>query len=130
MYQKLAGATVQIICGNSAGSGFHFLNEELIVTNHHVIEPHFQGNLPIIAVHDDGSNIQLQLLGYSPKEEHDFALLRLKNKFTREPIILQPKELTSFQRGTEIAFAGFPHGISDLLVHKAIISAPISNRGF
>ena len=33
-------------------------------------------------------------------------------------------------RGTKILFAGFPHGIHDLLVHEAIVSGPVQNHAF
>lgn len=130
LYQQLANATVQIICGSSAGTGFHFLNDEIIVTNHHVIEPHFQNGSSIVARSEDGAQSQLQLLGYSLKGQHDYAILKLTSKFPHPPVILQPKEVSPIQRGADIIFAGFPHGVPHLLVHKAIISAPISNLGF
>jgi len=33
-------------------------------------------------------------------------------------------------RGTEVAFSGFPHGTSDLLVHRAFVSGPFCDLGF
>ena len=38
MYEDLANATVQVICGESSGSGFHFRREDIVVTNHHVVQ--------------------------------------------------------------------------------------------
>ena len=41
-----------------------------------------------------------------------------------------PQQPVTTERGLEIIFAGFPHGISDLLVHQAIISGPAGSKGF
>jgi hypothetical protein len=45
-------------------------------------------------------------------------------------IILHPEEPCQIPRGRKILFAGFPHGIHDLLVHEAIISGSSSNHAF
>lgn len=37
MHQTLANATFQVIAGDSRGSGFSFMREDLVVTNFHVV---------------------------------------------------------------------------------------------
>lgn len=43
--------------------------------------------------------------------------------------MLTPNE-TTLNRGEEVLFSGFPHGISDLLVNEAIVSGPYNEYGF
>jgi hypothetical protein len=44
--------------------------------------------------------------------------------------VLQPDTSAVVQRGTKTIFAGFPHGVPDLLVHEAIVSGPAKPNGF
>ncbi|GGG23794.1 hypothetical protein GCM10007425_17790 [Lysinibacillus alkalisoli] len=130
MYKDLANATVQIISGSSSGSGFHFVKENIVITNHHVIEPSLiSGDIPIYGQYEDGSICTLKIIDYSDKTEYDYAILEVTQTQNFNPFILNPKVLEKFERGTEIIFSGFPHGIPHLLTHKAIISAPVS-KGF
>jgi hypothetical protein len=70
------------------------------------------------------------LLTFSPKEQFDFAVFQIRGCVPDERVALQPKLLPKLERGIDILFAGFPHGIHDLLVHRAAISAAIDDTRF
>ncbi len=130
LYQKVANATVLIECGPSKGSGFHFLQPEIFITNYHVIEKYHGQNTPIVGVTEDGHKFDLKLFSFSPLTEFDFAILKAKGEIPNGRQVLQPKVPSSYLRGTEIAFSGFPHGIPHLLVQRAVISGHISKDIF
>lgn len=130
MFEKLAKATLKINCGTSSGSGFHFLNEELVITNHHVIENHLNQSVSINGVTEDGTVINLELLNYSHKSQYDYAILKVKGSIPQDRVILKPRTQDYITRGTEVCFSGYPHGIDDLLVHKAYVSGPYNDIGF
>lgn len=130
MHQQLADATFRIQCGTSSGSGFAFRSPNIVVTNFHVIAPHQGGGPPIAAVTEDGVNIPLRLLAHSPETQFDFAILEAQAPIPAGRQTLLPQLMASVPRGTETVFAGFPHGIADLLVHQAIVSGPAQPNGF
>lgn len=132
MYNKLANATFRIECGRSSGSGFSFNDEKTILTNHHVIESHIASgaSIAIFAVTEDGVRLRTKLRSYSPKNKYDFAILELLDILPPTRHILKPLEQADYTRGRKILFAGFPHGIHDLLVHEAIISGPKEEYAF
>lgn len=128
--ERIANATLRIQCGSSSGSGFHFINEQTIVTNYHVVEPYFDSGQPIVGITEHGERINLQLLAFSDKNTYDFVILRATSAIPDGRVTLKPKVQDYVNRGTEICFSGFPHGIEDLLVHKAYISGPANQVGF
>jgi S1-C subfamily serine protease len=130
MHQQLANATFRIECGRSSGSGFSFRKNDIVVTNHHVIEPSLLSGQPIYAFTEDGTRLSTNLLSYSDKSLHDFAILQITNQIPQNRNVLQPKLAADVVRGTRILFSGFPHGIHDLLVHEAIISGPVQQHAF
>ena len=130
MFERLSNATLKINCGNSCGSGFHFINEELVITNHHVIENHLTNGDNVQAITEAGIVLNLSLVTYSDKNKFDFALLKIIGNIPNDRIILRPKVTDHIIRGTEICFSGYPHGIDDLLVHKAVVSGPFNEIGF
>lgn len=130
MFERLAKATLKINCGNSTGSGFHFLNEKTIITNCHVIMEAITNGQRITAVTEEKDIYELKLLSSSPPNEFDFAILQLSGELKKERVVLQPKVQNYLERGTEICFSGYPHGIDDLLVHRAFISGSLSSHGF
>jgi len=130
MHQFLADSTFRIETGNSSGSGFSYRKSDIVVTNHHVIEPHLLKGTPIYVITESGTRIPASLLFHSPKTQYDFAILRLQQPLPAQRNILIPDLSNALARGSDILFAGFPHGIHDLLVHSAIISAPVNNHGF
>lgn len=130
MHQQLADSTFRIVCGNSSGSGFSYRSDSIIVTNHHVIEPHLTTGQSIIAVTEGGINVPATLVSYSDKSQYDFAILKIQNSLPSGRNILHPLPLHVVVRGTNVVFSGFPHGIHDLLVHEAVVSAPLSQHAF
>jgi len=130
LFENTAKATVRIECGSSRGSGFHFLRPDIIVTNHHVVAAHNANNVPVTAVTEKGQEMGLTLLVSSPTEEHDFAVFQVNGSVPNDRYVLQPRILHSFDRGTEIVFSGFPHGIPHLLVQSAIISGHLNDSVF
>lgn len=130
MYQNLANATFRVECQGSSGSGFSFRDDKTILTNHHVIENDISSGNPIFAVTEAGKKLRVSLKNYSHKSEYDFAVLELVDPLPNNRVILQPEGPCQIPRGRKILFAGFPHGIHDLLVHEAIISGPSNNHVF
>lgn len=130
MHQRLADATFRIVAGNSSGSGFSYASDRLVVTNHHVIEPHVTSGASIFAVTEAGVTLPARLVMYSPKDQADFAVLELQQDLPPGRTVLQPAQNPNTDRGVRVLFSGFPHGIADLLVHEAVISAPLGSRAF
>ncbi|WP_114575567.1 serine protease [Saliphagus sp. LR7] len=133
VYDHIASSTVQIHCdeieGPGDGSGFHFQDENTIVTNAHVIESAIVDHDDIWAVTEEDEESRLELLTHSPSHKYDYALLNLKEGFSNPRNVLNPK-LGGVDRGQQICFAGFPHGINDLLVQEARVSGPKEDYGF
>lgn len=130
MHQRLADATFRIECGTSVGSGFSFRHESIVATNYHVIAPHMVDGSPIHVVTEGGFRILGQLVGFSPDNQYDFALIQLQSSLPPGRQILQPKDNMATPRGMATIFAGFPHGIHDLLVHEAVVSGSASLHSF
>src|ERR1019366_9403757 len=88
----VAAATLRIEYGASRGSGFHFLQPEIVVTNHHVIEGAESAKSPgITGITEAGERINLALVAWSPKTKHDFAILRAQNPVPSGRGVLKPK---------------------------------------
>lgn len=66
---------------------------------------------------------------YSPENEFDYAILRMKEKINEERVVLEPKCFYP-TRGIKVCFSGFPHGTNDLLVQTAFISGLFGKVGF
>lgn len=130
MHQLLADSTFRVETGNSSGSGFSYRRNDIIITNHHVIEPHLNNGTPIYVITESGTRLPTSLLSFSDKTQHDFAILKLQQPLPNQRNVLMPDLNHPLGRGSDILFAGFPHGIHDLLIHSAIISAPVNNHGF
>lgn len=130
MHQNTADATWRIECGNGSGSGFSFRHSTVVVTNYHVIKPNHIGGTPIAAVTETGHSMPATLLSHSPENQFDYAVLRLEEQLPNGRTVLIPNAQNNVPRGTNVIFAGFPHGIPDLLVHEAIVSGPASPLGF
>lgn len=130
MHQRLADASFRVECGTSSGSGFSFRHQSVAATNFHVIAPHLSAGSPIHLVTEAGARIPAQLVGHSTENEYDFALLRLQGELPHGRQVLQPKPNPAAPRGLATLFAGFPHGIHDLLVHEAVVSGPAAPHAF
>lgn len=92
--------------------------------------PQQAGAQAITAVTEDGTRIPTRLLAHSPENQFDFAILEAQAQLVAGRQVLQPRAMENVPRGTEVVFAGFPHGIPDLLVHEAIVSGPANPSGF
>jgi len=128
MHQTIADATFRVECGHSSGSGFSFRHASIVATNYHVIAPHQTAGIEVVT--EAGVRMVGQLVGHSPEHLHDFALLRVQVNLPAGRSVLQPKKNPDTRRGVETLFAGFPHGIHDLLVHEAVVSGPAPPHGF
>lgn len=126
-FDTLAASTVQVIAGDSAGSGFIFRRGDVIVTNNHVVSGAIASKVPIII-----QNIELsekRTAGViQVSEAADFALLKLEAPLPEKMPPLQPGSIGS--RGAEVLFAGYPHGLPQLLVNKAWVSQVIGTEEF
>jgi S1-C subfamily serine protease len=130
MHEKLANSTFRVICGNSSGSGFSFKDLSIVITNHHVVEPNIASGQQIYVMTESGTTHHAKLLAHSDKSKHDYAILQLLTPLDSGRNVLQSALPVSMMRGTKVLFAGFPHGIADLLVHEAIISGPSNAHAF
>lgn len=126
-FQDAASASLRIECGPSRGSGFHFIRPNVIVTNNHVVEGIAA---PVVAVTEGGHSVPLRLLGASPTDEHDFAIFETQGQIPPGRHVLNPKVLDGIELGREIIFSGFPHGIPDLLVQRAVVAGLRPNGAF
>jgi len=130
MHQQLANATFRIQCATSSGSGCSFRSRQIIITNYHVIAPYFASAQAIHAFAEDGTQLALRVLAHSPEDQFDFAIMETLADVGASRHILQPDAAAVIGRGTKTIFAGFPHGVPDLLVHEAIVSGPANPNGF
>ncbi len=126
-FAELARATLQILRGTSRGSGFHFLKPEIIVTNHHVIA---EDSGPVTARTEGGTTINLEELAASPADEADYAIFRPKTQLPTGRKALQVDTTDLPSPGIAVLFAGFPHGIDDLLIQQAVVAGSSGDKGF
>jgi len=131
MHKLIADATWQIQSGSNIGSGFSFIRDDIIVTNHHVIEPsQINPTIPILGRTENGIEVALELLKFSPKDQSDWAVLRIIGKLHSGRNVLTPDSSPNYERGQHIIFSGFPHGIPHLLTQEAQISGKIDDKKF
>lgn len=126
-FQDVAEATVRFECGPSRGSGFHFIRPSIVVTNNHVIDGF---GAPVAAVTEDGHRLTLKLLASSGTDQHDFAIFEAEGTIPAGRLALRPKVVQAFERGLEVVFSGFPHGIPHLLVQRAVVAGLMSDQAF
>lgn len=129
-YEEISKATLKIECGSYRGTGFFFINPDIVVTNYHVLEEGIKGKNPIKAISEYTEISNLDVLSFSPTNIYDYAILKIPSTSSNQCIPLAPKSKDSMTIGKEIIFSGFPHGISDLLIQRAIISGFIDNHKF
>lgn len=127
VFQDAANATLRIECGPSRGSGFHFIRPTVIVTSNHVVDGNGE---PVVAVTEDARRLPLKLLASSATDDHDFAIFETQTEIPRQRHVLRPKVVRPLERGLEVIFSGFPHGISHLLVQRAVVAGLLSDRAF
>lgn len=81
-------------------------------------------------VTEDAQRISTELIGHTPENQFDFAVLSAKAPVPGGRHVLKPDSSHSMARGTKVVFSGFPHGIHDLLTHEAVISGPAAPHAF
>lgn len=128
MHQHVADATFQVIAGDFRGSGFSFIREDLAITNYHVVESCFNVETrsqtkSIILKTEANEQIEAEILYLD--RGNDFVIMRLLSALPAGRVVLQPSVGFSPTRGKKLIFAGYPHGIPQLLTNEAIISAPM-----
>jgi S1-C subfamily serine protease len=128
-YDQVAKSTLQVISGQSLGSGFAFRRRDICITNFHVVENAANSGSTVIARNTEfNQERSATIIGQS--KEQDYAILRLATPLleTMSPFDAEPPG--GIQRGSEIAFAGYPHGQPPLLVNKAWVSSLVETDGF
>ncbi|WP_195322550.1 S1 family peptidase [Klebsiella grimontii] len=133
MHQNLANATFQVLAGNSCGSGFSFMRDNLVVTNFHVVKQLIDlktktAETPAIIVTEFGKRMLAFVVKFD--EENDFAIMRIPGKLPDGRTVLQPSTNFVLQRGARVIFAGYPHGVPQLLTNEGIVSAPLNDGRF
>lgn len=131
IHQRLANATLQILSGTSIGTGFHFMDQRYVLTNYHVVSQSINdGTTPILGRTEDGRTYGFSVVDFSDDSHDDFALLECKTDIGPGREILLPKIVNPIEKGTEILFSGYPHGIPHLLVNRGIVSGTLDNHSF
>ncbi len=87
-FEDIAKATLKIESRTSSGSGFHFKTQDIAVTNFHVIKSHINQGEKIFGKTELGNQTELELLAYSPENEFDYAILKMKEKLNEERAVL------------------------------------------
>lgn len=133
MHQTLANATFQVIAGDSCGSGFSFMREDLVVTNFHVVatccDLQSMRQINNVTLQTEANeHIGAQILHIDG--DNDFAIMRLQSPLPGGRTVLQPSIGFTPSRGKKLIFAGYPHGLPQLLTNEGIISAPLENGRF
>lgn len=126
-YDKIAHSVVKIEAGNSAGSGFHFCEKNIIVTNAHVVRDAYANGCKIYAKIDD-KQYELICKKIEEKNGNDFAILRALEAFPNDREVLTVASNPDYAIGTEVVYAGFPHGFDDLILQRAIIAGCYNNN--
>jgi len=129
-YENISNATLKIECGSHSGTGFFFIKPEIVITNYHVLEQGLKDQNTIRAISKYYIIEKLEILAFSPVDINDYAILKLPNDFSIKSLPLVPRYESSITLGNEIIFSGFPHGISDLLIQRAIISGFVDDHKF
>lgn len=133
-YKRLQDATVQIFLGegrrSGSGSGFHFNDEGTIITNAHVVKSLLdeeKDDPTVYAVTSEGEESELELItaNYNETAGKDYAIFNATDGFDGDRTVLEPT-LDDPSLGTEVLFAGFPHGVSHNLVSRAYVSGHFS----
>ena len=127
-FEEVADATVQVVCGGQS-RGFRL---SPVFNGFRRNEPTRFGwrrRGPITVTTEGGETVSASVVTSSSPSDKDFALLHLGTPLTGKRVVLEPERGTP-SRGTDVVFAGFPHGISDLLVQRAAVAGPYGALGF
>ena len=128
-YDQLAKSTLQVISGLSLGSGFLFRRSDICITNFHVVE-NAANSSSSISVRNTELNQDRPATIISQSKDQDYAILRLATPLPQTMTPLGARTSGEIRRGSEIAFAGYPHGQPPLLVNKAWVSSTVEADSF
>lgn len=133
MHQNTANATFQVLCGNTTGSGFSFMRDDVVITNCHVVAPSIDPLTmrPLanpILITETGQQLHAHIRHVD--DRNDFAILQVLSPLPEGRSVLHPSSTFVPIRGTRLIFAGYPHGIPQLLTNEAILSAPLEHGSF
>jgi hypothetical protein len=129
---ELAKATVRIVHENGVGlgSGFHFIQPNIIVSNAHVVEPLIAGSGALYAEAETGERWTLSMTANSPPSEFDYAIMNADGPKLDQRRVLKPDDAEINSRGTKLLYAGYPHGIDPLLVGSSEVTSPLKDKFF
>ncbi|MBX3065225.1 MAG: trypsin-like peptidase domain-containing protein [Anaerolineae bacterium] len=130
LFTNLADATLRIKCGSSSGSGFYFLKPDIVITNYHVVGNNRVNQPGIVGIAENGQNVNLDLIAFSPEDDSDYAILKVSGQSPKRQHVLLPKIPNPQPRGTKVLFSGFPHGIAHLLIQQAIVAGNLDEEKF
>jgi hypothetical protein len=129
-FRRLSEATVRVgVLGAAAGigSGYHFLQPDIIVTNAHVaLDPRAEGQT--LYAESEVGRWTLKILATSPPTEFDYAIMRAVGQGLQQSQFLRPE--LSAERGDQLLYAGYPHGIDPLIVAAADVTSPRKGNNF
>lgn len=112
----LKNATFKILTSSSTGSGFYFKNEDIIITNHHVVQGYKK-----VAIEDDNQNrIIANVIMINP--DIDIAVLKPEKALEIEPSFSINDSLVIATRQKVYAL-GYPFGMP-FTITEGIISNP------
>ena len=124
-FDDIAKATLKIECENNSGSGFHLQKQDIVVTNFHVVEQHVSQRAKIFGTTELCNKTELELLAYSPENEFDYAVLRMRDKLLNEErVVLEPKCITP-ARGMRVCFQVFHMVLTTCLSRQHMYLAPL-----
>ncbi|MCO6161623.1 trypsin-like peptidase domain-containing protein [Flavobacterium sp. NRK F7] len=113
---NLKNATFKILTSSSTGSGFYFKNEDIIITNHHVVQGYKK-----VAIEDANQNRTLaKVILINP--DIDIAVLKTEAPLTIEDSFSINSSLTLATRQKVYAL-GYPFGMP-FTITEGIISNP------
>ncbi len=126
--EKAVKSVVKVFCfgtdGNEicTGSGFVAFEDNIIVTNYHVIEDAYTCK---VSTEDDISYTVSNVLAYS--EEKDIAILELSK--STELTVFELGDSSTLSRGANVTAIGSPLGLKNT-VSKGILSGKIIESGY
>jgi len=112
--KKIKPSIAFINTEKGTGSGFIFLEKNILVTCNHVVK----GCRKIFVRFQGTENLDAEAIIHD--EEHDLALLKF-NDNTREPLVLAEDQ--TIIEGMPIIFSGYPAGLKNITTHQGIISS-------
>lgn len=104
--------------GTVSGSGFILSEDGYILTNYHVVEDAYEGNLPITVVLYDGSSYEARIVG--KEDVNDLAVLKIEASGLQPAVLGDSDEM---QVGDEIYVVGNPLGELEFSMSTGHVSA-------